>query len=584
MLRRIAHGLVSAVLASTAWSYFGGAAVASDYRISNPVVYDNLAVYFIHGSTNTGPSPLTLEQATASGDVKIYGAAGVMIENVSNQSVFIQLGDLLKGGLQDQVAGTSFILPPRSGRVPIDTFCVDPFRSTPRDGESPNGFRATSALFPSRSAKLSIFAGAEGSTAVRGIRQLGIWWSIDSLRSQLSRSLNEPLEPPRAVHWSTNQNSLLAGRESQWTTSLPLALENLRLAQAQKPYINALNSKNDAGDNIKASQDIIGAAFIINGKLDGADIYHSHSLFLQIWPKLLRAYTTAAIAAKDSIPYEALSFAAVNEFFNAARANQTRERTLGGPAIVSESDVAFYTETSAPDGSWIYRSYVPKLNPAMATFTPDGILVQMLETGEVNGGSIASLGNNKIILQKDASKDRWSASIQAPQPAQVRYASPLIYASQLPQHEWDSLLQLPLDRHLARYGVLTNVDAFAAVAALIGGEFMAVLFLLQLRGRIRRRVMLQLRRRMMQENTSAFPYGGGRMMKAAAAMSVSKDNSIIRRPVIIRIIGSLTASNIAAIVSHHCDKVRKLAFAVQRPVFAPVKRRRAQQRWEQRAA
>jgi hypothetical protein len=79
-------------------------------------------------------------------------------------------------------------------------------------------------------------------------------------------------------------------------------------------------------------------------------------------------------------------------------------------------------------------------------------------------------------------------------------------------------------------------------------------------------------------------YGGGRMMKAAAAMPVGKGDSIIRRPVIIRITGTLTASNIAAIVSHHCDKVRKLALAVQRPVFAPVKRRRAHQQWEQGAA
>ena len=577
----LAHGLVTAVVALAALVHLSGTAWAFDYRIADPIVFDNLAVYFIHGGASAGPSPVVLEQAAASRDVKIYGATGAMIENVSNQSVFIQLGDLLKGGLQDQVVGTSILVPPRSDRVPIDTFCVDPFRSTPRDGESPDGFLATSALFPSRSAKLSMVAGARRLNPVRDIRQLAIWWSVDRVRAQLSGALNEPLEPPRPVYWSTNQNSLLAGRESQWTTSLPLALENLGLAQAQKPYINALNSENDAGDAIRANQDIIGAAFIINGKLDGADIYHSHSLFLQIWPKLLRAYATAAIAARDSIPHEPLSVAAVTELLDAAQANEMREPTLGGPAVVSESDVAIHTETRAPDGSWIYRGYVPKLDPAMATLTPDGLLVRMLETGEVNGGSIASLGNNKIILQKDISQNRWSASIQAPLPAQVRYASPLIHASQVPQHdEWDFLFQLPPDRHLARYGTLTNVVVFAAVAALIG----AVLFLLQLRGHLRRRMKLQLRRHIIEEEASAFPCGGGRMMKASDAMSVRKGDSIIRRPVITRIIGTLAASNIAAIVSHHRDKVRKLALAVQRPVFAPVKRRRARQQWEQAAA
>jgi hypothetical protein len=572
MLRRLFPGLAYAVVALAAGLPWSRTAWASDYQIANPIVFDNLAVYFIHGDANAGPSPLTLEQATASGDVRIYGAGGAVIENVSNQSVFIQLGDLLKGGRQDQVAGTSFILPPRSGRVLIDTFCVDPFRMSPRDGESPNWFMATSTLFPSRSAKLSMLVGAARSEVIRGIRQLGVWWSIDSLRSQLARRLNEPLEPSSAVHWNTNNNSLLASRESQWTTSLPLALENLKLWQTQKPYINALNSMSAASDHIGASDDTIGAAFIINGRLDGADIYHSHSLFLQTWPKLLRAYTTAAIAAKDSIPHVPLSVAAVNEFLQAAKGGQTSEGTPDGSAIIRDSDVAIYTQTNGLDGKWIYRGYVPKLDPAMATLTPDAVLVRMLETGNVNGRSITSLGSNKLILQRDASRDRWSASIQAPQPAQVRYASPLIHALQVPQHEWDSLLQLPLDRDLTGHRIWAYIDVFTAAVALVGVTFMAILLL------------LQLRRRSIQESMSIVPCASGRMMNAPAAIPVSKGDIIIRRPNIIRITGTLTAVNIAAIVSHHCDKVRKLALSVQRPVFSPAKRRRAHQRWEQRAA
>jgi len=43
-------------------------------------------------------------------------------ENLSTESVFIQDGDLVKGGVQDRIMSNDFIVPPKSGRRPVAAF------------------------------------------------------------------------------------------------------------------------------------------------------------------------------------------------------------------------------------------------------------------------------------------------------------------------------------------------------------------------------------------------------------------------------------------------------------------------------
>ena len=59
-------------------------------RISGPVVYENLAVYFIHGTSAPGKVPLTLEEAIARGTVKVIETSNVNqleIENLGDEEV-----------------------------------------------------------------------------------------------------------------------------------------------------------------------------------------------------------------------------------------------------------------------------------------------------------------------------------------------------------------------------------------------------------------------------------------------------------------------------------------------------------------
>lgn len=111
-----ACGLLTASLVANA-----AAQTLDANRISGPLVHENLAVYFIHGSSAPGTVPLTLEEAMASGAVKVRETSNVNqleIENLGGHEVFVQSGDIVKGGKQDRTLMVSLLLPPHSGASP----------------------------------------------------------------------------------------------------------------------------------------------------------------------------------------------------------------------------------------------------------------------------------------------------------------------------------------------------------------------------------------------------------------------------------------------------------------------------------
>jgi hypothetical protein len=75
----------------------GRAQPLSGYRVSEPLRYENLAVYFIHGASNSVRAPLTLEEALTQGTVEVRETGTVQeltIDNFGDQEVFIQSGDI----------------------------------------------------------------------------------------------------------------------------------------------------------------------------------------------------------------------------------------------------------------------------------------------------------------------------------------------------------------------------------------------------------------------------------------------------------------------------------------------------------
>src|SRR5262249_43880082 len=102
---------------------------AAPPRLSGPFTHENLTVYLIHGPDQLkGARLLTLDEALEQKKVVVHETKNVgelSVENVGDVPVFLQACDIVKGGQQDRILATDLLLPPRSGKVPIKSFCCE---------------------------------------------------------------------------------------------------------------------------------------------------------------------------------------------------------------------------------------------------------------------------------------------------------------------------------------------------------------------------------------------------------------------------------------------------------------------------
>src|SRR5688572_9540222 len=139
--------VITALVAGTARSQQTGTQTPeSSYRLSGPYTHKNLTIFLVHGKEQMpGKTFLTLQEALAQKKVIVYETKDVnelAIRNLSNQDVYVQAGDIVRGGEQDRMISIDFIVPPRSGRMPIAAFCVESGRWNKRGEEQAAYFRS----------------------------------------------------------------------------------------------------------------------------------------------------------------------------------------------------------------------------------------------------------------------------------------------------------------------------------------------------------------------------------------------------------------------------------------------------------
>src|SRR5689334_9506118 len=130
----------------------------SNYRLSGPYTHKNLTVFLIHGKDQTSKTFLTLQEALAQKKVKVYETKDVnelAIRNLSNQDIYVQSGDIVRGGDQDRMISMDFIVPPRSGRMPIAAFCVESGRWSKRGNEQSAEFSSSDNSIATKDLKLA---------------------------------------------------------------------------------------------------------------------------------------------------------------------------------------------------------------------------------------------------------------------------------------------------------------------------------------------------------------------------------------------------------------------------------------------
>ncbi len=364
--------LVGMAVAAASFGLGGGmpAHAAAPSKVSGPYVHENLAVYFIHGESSTGVVPLTLAEALAKGTtvkVRELGSVNTLeIENTGDVDVFIQAGDIVKGGQQDRVLTVSMILPAKSGKVPIGSFCVEQGRWAKRGAEDVKQFASAAEALPSREAKLAMKspakvvgdvasaspAGTDGASAERqqrmGLmrddtsrRQSEVWASVAGVQRKLGDSVGAPVA------------------SAQSASSLQLSLENDKVQALRKAYVAALQDKGTGAD-------VVGYVFAVNGRINSADQYPSTGLFQKMWPKLLAASATEALgeAVKTAATgqAEAPAVAVVEAFLLQAEAGASDVKPLGTLAQqeLRNTDKALFVEARTNSGGWVHRNYLAK--------------------------------------------------------------------------------------------------------------------------------------------------------------------------------------------------------------------------------
>jgi hypothetical protein len=311
---------------------FRGEAVPTrDYRISGPHSHANLAVYFVHGpSAMKGRKVLALHHALNENLAVVH--EGLSISNHSDMPLFVQGGDIVKGGNQDRVLPYDYLIPAGARNIPVTAFCVEQGRSSPRGQELSTSFAAASEQLPTRALKLA---------ALHRKSQMDLWSGIGKTQNDLTHNLGNSVRAPLSH------------------TSLQLTLEHPIIHQAAQEYMQSLFAKADGHD------DVIGMVVAINGTVESADVYASADLFRNLWPKLARASAVAALAERHAdTKRTAPDIAAVEAFLADAEEGQVhRQATTGRLHVIrheSQRTVLYEACDSGSDNLVVHRCYLAK--------------------------------------------------------------------------------------------------------------------------------------------------------------------------------------------------------------------------------
>lgn len=385
----------------------------TDYTLSGPYSHKNLTIFLIHGQDQTpGKPPLTLQEAMAQKKVVVRETGDVnnlTIQNRSQQEVFVQAGDIVKGGQQDRVLALDLILPPNSGRIPIDAFCVEHSRWNQRGEEAVTAFNSSDKMLATKGLKLA----ARNSQS-----QEEVWRNVSVAQAKLAQnyvnskgvppamavspSLTVPATtladppavtrpyagmPPEQIPANRSQNTVrvsagvlnssstvfapnagLTMAEQQGLssvtsrvspTSLQLTLENKNVKESSDEYVKKLASI------VAGKKDVIGYVFAINGQMNSADIYSSNALFKKLWPKLLDASAVEAFTELDqAAKSEPVTAEIAKAFLRDAESGKAETKNLRPRTRMikreTEKNLLFEARDRTRGEAWLHRNYLAK--------------------------------------------------------------------------------------------------------------------------------------------------------------------------------------------------------------------------------
>jgi hypothetical protein len=337
---------VVAALSMLAISLLGGIqlpakaqAIGSDEFSTAAGSFNNMSVFLIHRKSPPKAQDiaksenfLTLSEALAQKKLVINETGNVnqlTMQNFGDRPVFIQGGDIIKGGRQDRALQSDLILPPKSKLTEVSVFCVEQGRWSQRGTESDKAFGSSLEALPSPALKMS---------AMVTKNQSAVWSGVQELQGAVAGTLGTSAAAPASP------------------TSLQLTLENKKMRDAAQQYVNKLDKIVDGKD------DVVGYAVAINGKVTSADVYGSPALFKKMWHKQLSAAATEAFVKQGegkASPTDASAQVAKLKTRDSDSKSHIEKAGLAN-VEVEESSKSVLLKTTDAKGNLYHRSYMNK--------------------------------------------------------------------------------------------------------------------------------------------------------------------------------------------------------------------------------
>jgi hypothetical protein len=282
-------------------------AQGDSYALRGPFEHDGLAIYLIESPQTSTHRYLTLERALETGLAVIHenNSQTLWIENRSDSDLFIQSGDIIKGGQQDRMISSDMIVAAHDTNRNLRVYCVEHDRSTKRGTEPIETFSASHELAPI--SHLRIIAQSDLTMKVL-TPHVGGLTAPDPEQARLFSSLqtlpefNRPDDPAQEAIWhdvGLVQTGLTRSLKDTVTknespSSLQLTLESHALGKKQQHTMSELAQA--LLDDPKAT----GVVRVLFGEIVAIDNYASHDLFVAMWPKLLRSATAEVLLTKSN--------------------------------------------------------------------------------------------------------------------------------------------------------------------------------------------------------------------------------------------------------------------------------------------
>jgi hypothetical protein len=279
----------------------------SRLHVSGPYPHENLTVFLVHTEHEDNRDFLTLDEGLKKDLVKVTEleqeqVGELRFDNQSDRPLYLQEGERLYGGKQDRTIAVSLVIPPKSGKMSVPTFCIEQSRWREGDKGRTFGFTVNPALAPK---------GVRGAAKVEG-NQSSVWKCVGaqkkgavtkSLASNTNSSANELLDAPRVQKISDEYAQVL-------------------------------------GKVLDKHRDAVGVVIVVNGQIEEADVYPNHALLGKLYPRLVRSYAFQAVLLGELGRSEKrLSTADIATFLKEGTVKSRSDRKVGSHNVIQVGEL-----------------------------------------------------------------------------------------------------------------------------------------------------------------------------------------------------------------------------------------------------